>query len=984
MHHQKCKSKPANIDEERSDIHNSSSNLELNLRQINLTARKVWGDHTYDDLLQISNSMYDEVVCWSKNIFKLPSGSAGKLFIRETTRLIEIWNEEKLPVSNISLKLLMIMPAILLQKPYRNSNSKLHSEYLRKRLVLWDVGKFDELMREARSIQERFKIESKNKSKSPESIAKNFAKLMLLGKVNAALRLLDKESSLGVANITDETMGELKKLHPEGKQAEVQTLMKGEVPYFDPIIFHNIDESSIAKAAQRTKGAAGPSGLDADGWRRILVSKNYGKIGKDLRSAIARMTHNLCTREVRPIPGSSHTSVEAYTACRLIPLNKNPNGIRPIGIGEVLRRIIGKAIIAEIKPEIMKSAGCLQLCAGQKAGCEASAHAMKEIFEEEETDAVLFVDASNAFYSLNRNAMLHNIKYLCPHLAMYVKNCYGSSSRLFVYGGKELLSEEGTTQGDPLAMHSYGIGILPFLSIIKTELHNINMKHVAYADDIGGGSNLTMLKNWWDNIVENGPIFGYYPKPSKSWLVVKEEKFAKANEIFCGTGIQITTEGRKYLGGFIGTEEGKVRYVKNLVDDWCNQLLKLSEIAKSEPQAAYSAFTAGFKHKLTYFIRTIPDIKTLLTPIDDVIDENLIPALTEGQILNFDDRALLSLPVRLGGLGIPIFSKLSEEEYANSKSATETLVKKIVRQDSVYVYDKARDNEVNLNIKKKREKYQNDLLEQLRSRMSKEKIRSNDIARMKGTSNWLTSLPLKDEGFSLNKREFFDALALRYRWNLKRLPINCPCGKRFDMDHAMSCLKGGYIHRRHDRIRDMIADLLDGVSANTQIEPMLQPLSGELIPSGANTEDEARLDIATRGFWQECEMAFFDVRVFNPFAKSHLTRNLNAVFRSNESAKKTAHNTRVTQIEHGSFTPLVFSSFGGCGKETSCFLSKLAEKIAKKYDIESFIIKNYMRTKLCFELVRSQVACIRGSRSLKKIAIETSEMEVLDANIKDD
>ena len=111
---------------------------------------------------------------------------------------------------------------------------------------------------------------------------------MLLGKVNAALRLLDKETSLGVANITEETMGELKKLHPEGKQAEVQTLMKGEVPYFDPIIFHNIDESSIAKAAQRTKGAAGPSGLDADGWRRILVSKNYGKIGKDLRSAISK------------------------------------------------------------------------------------------------------------------------------------------------------------------------------------------------------------------------------------------------------------------------------------------------------------------------------------------------------------------------------------------------------------------------------------------------------------------------------------------------------------------------------------------------------------------------------------------------------------------------------------------------------------------------------------------------------------------------
>ena len=75
------------------------------------------------------------------------------------------------------------------------------------------------------------------------------------------------------------------------------------------------------------------------------------------------MTQNLCTREVRAVPSSNRSSIEAYTACRLIPLKKVPSGIRPIGIGEVLRRIIGKAIIAEIKPDIMTSAGSLQLCA---------------------------------------------------------------------------------------------------------------------------------------------------------------------------------------------------------------------------------------------------------------------------------------------------------------------------------------------------------------------------------------------------------------------------------------------------------------------------------------------------------------------------------------------------------------------------------------------------------------------------------------------
>ena len=55
--------------------------------------------------------------------------------------------------------------------------------------------------------------------------------------------------------------------------------------------------------------------------------------------------------------------------------------------------------------------------------------------------------------------------------------------------------------------------------------------------------------------------------------------------------------------------EGKEKYVRELVDDWVSQLDVLSEIARSEPQAAYSAFTSGFKHKLTYFIRTMPHLR---------------------------------------------------------------------------------------------------------------------------------------------------------------------------------------------------------------------------------------------------------------------------------------------------------------------------------------------------------------------------------------
>ena len=366
---------------------------------------------------------------------------------------------------------------------------------------------------------------------------------------------------------------------------------------------------------------------------------------------------------------------------------------------------------------------------------------MSEIYEAEETDAVLFIDASNAFNSLNREALLHNMKYLCPPMATYLSNCYRTPARLFVTGGRELLSAEGTTQGCPLAMPGYGIGILPLLVLIKN--NDPLLKHVAYADDIGGGSKLQNLKNWWDRICVYGPMLGYHSKPSKSWLVVKAEKEEEARQIFAGTGIKITTEGRKYLGGYVGTRAGAVKYVNELQDEWLEQLEELTKIAKSEPQAAYSAFTAGFKHKVTYFIRTIANLKDVLKPLDDALDQKFIPALTEGHVLSGDERTLLSLPVRLGGLGIPIYSETCQREFENSQKITQTLRHNIVNQESIYIQDQRAEHSIDLEIKNSRRQHQERVLTGLRSRMTKEQLRGNDVAQMKGASSWQNPCPSK-------------------------------------------------------------------------------------------------------------------------------------------------------------------------------------------------------------------------------------------------
>ena len=112
----------------------------------------IWGQHSEADLTQIVNGVYEEVVTFQKNLFKLPSGAAVKRFLKEKARLIDTWTEEKEPLCKFSLKMVMVMPAVLMQKPCSKSTAKQHTEYLNKRLNAWEEGNFELLMKESRAI----------------------------------------------------------------------------------------------------------------------------------------------------------------------------------------------------------------------------------------------------------------------------------------------------------------------------------------------------------------------------------------------------------------------------------------------------------------------------------------------------------------------------------------------------------------------------------------------------------------------------------------------------------------------------------------------------------------------------------------------------------------------------------------------------------------------------------------------------------------
>ena len=97
---------------------------------------------------------------------------------------------------------------------------------------------------------------------------------------------------------------------------------------------------------------------------------------------------------------------------------------------------MGKCVTKVTKSDDIDASGSLQVCAGHKSGSEAAIHAMREVFEHDNSDAVLLIDASNAFNSLNRAAALHNIRILCPSIATYAINTYREPARLFIVGGQ--------------------------------------------------------------------------------------------------------------------------------------------------------------------------------------------------------------------------------------------------------------------------------------------------------------------------------------------------------------------------------------------------------------------------------------------------------------------------------------------------------------------------------------------------------------------
>ena len=164
---------------------------------------------------------------------------------------------------------------------------------------------------------------------------------------------------------------------------------------------------------------------------------------------------------------------------------------------------------------------------------------------------------------------------------------------------------------------------------------------------------------------------------------------------------------------------------------------------------------------------------------------------------------------------------------------------------------------------------------------------------------------------------------------------------------------------RHNRLRDVEASFLEDVCKDVKVEPLLLPTAGQ-------THDNSKLDVSAVGLWSPFERTFLDIRVMHPFSNSYVDTPISTLYGQHEKEKKRKYLKRVLNVEKGSFAPVVFSTFGGCGPEADRLHKRIATLLSRKKKESYADVLHHIRTCLSFALLKSILVSLRGVRGIPK------------------
>ena len=223
----------------------------------------------------------------------------------------------------IALKAAIVLLAVALQKPSQKLKAKDHQECLAKRVVLCKEGEIDKLLCEGRMIQKRL---SNSRRVDPPNAARVFANHVMSGQINWALHYLSENNGGGVLPLSDDVMAQLREKHPSRQEARLGSLLFGPVEDVPDSIYQQINGEMVRNAVLGVPQAS-----------MQMVQAN----------SCIKVIQEIWNRPVR--------------SNRLTPLDKGEGAVPPIGVGEVIRRIMGKCVMHVTKSDVIDASGSLQV-----------------------------------------------------------------------------------------------------------------------------------------------------------------------------------------------------------------------------------------------------------------------------------------------------------------------------------------------------------------------------------------------------------------------------------------------------------------------------------------------------------------------------------------------------------------------------------------------------------------------------------------------
>ena len=359
---------------------------------------------------------------------------------------------------------LFLLPHCILANPPNGDRlgwGKLQ-DIVKERILKWRRGDilnlWDELVSSVSLNRHHHGIGRKGmRETGPESLqAINIRRAKLATQAGQYRKGIQALTSEGLAPTSESTLEIMRAKHPQSSPPQ-----RPSTPTPSPI---TVSSTLVSKALHSfpSDSSSGPSLLRANHLKEAISCPSAACGARALR-ALSELVNLLAA-------GTPEQVAPYLCGAILIPVKKKSGGLRPIAVGEVLRRLTSKCLSRAVQPDAIDILAPLQVGVGVKAGCEAVIHSVSHILEKPNLPLLsrwtLLIDFSNAFNSVSREHMFSSLRPTLPALSPWIEWCYYSQSILLL-GDRSLLSCCGVQQGDPLGPLCFALTLQPVIKRIN-------------------------------------------------------------------------------------------------------------------------------------------------------------------------------------------------------------------------------------------------------------------------------------------------------------------------------------------------------------------------------------------------------------------------------------------------------------------------------------------------------------------------------------